>query len=219
MAEITVFYEGPVVTPTEAKALGLNRYFTGKPCKRGHVAQRYAPNGTCLQCDFLRRQSEAFKTLVKTYEAKRASSPERKAYLLALQRSEKQKAKALANRQTEEARAAKRLYNQSEPFKICRRKYLSTEKGKRARLTAVETRRARKIGAAGRFSASDEKKLRDRQKRCYICGKPFTEDDPSELDHVIPLADPERGTHGAGNIALAHRSCNRHKSNSRTHLI
>lgn len=36
---------------TEAKALGLPRFHTGKPCKRGHVSPRYAVNGTCVACD------------------------------------------------------------------------------------------------------------------------------------------------------------------------
>lgn len=26
------------------------RYFTGKPCKRGHVAERYVSTRTCVEC-------------------------------------------------------------------------------------------------------------------------------------------------------------------------
>jgi len=33
----------------EALALGLKRYFTGKPCKRGHLAQRLLC-GRCVAC-------------------------------------------------------------------------------------------------------------------------------------------------------------------------
>lgn len=29
------------------------RYFTGKPCSRGHIAQRYASNQGCVECAFL----------------------------------------------------------------------------------------------------------------------------------------------------------------------
>jgi hypothetical protein len=29
-----------VITLKEAKALGLSRYFTGKPCPKGHIAER-----------------------------------------------------------------------------------------------------------------------------------------------------------------------------------
>lgn len=31
------------------QAKGVFKYFTGKPCKQGHIALRYA-NGTCAQC-------------------------------------------------------------------------------------------------------------------------------------------------------------------------
>lgn len=34
----------------EAKAAGSKRYFTGKPCKRGHVAPRYTTDGGCKEC-------------------------------------------------------------------------------------------------------------------------------------------------------------------------
>ena len=28
----------------------LSRYFTGKPCKRGHIAERYTKNRACVEC-------------------------------------------------------------------------------------------------------------------------------------------------------------------------
>ena len=34
----------------EAKACGLVRYFTGKACKHGHVAERFASTGQCSAC-------------------------------------------------------------------------------------------------------------------------------------------------------------------------
>ena len=39
-----------IVTRQTALRLRLARYFTGKPCKRGHVAERYVPNGLCVTC-------------------------------------------------------------------------------------------------------------------------------------------------------------------------
>lgn len=35
---------------SDALAQGLKRYFTGKPCSRGHVAERAVSNRGCLQC-------------------------------------------------------------------------------------------------------------------------------------------------------------------------
>jgi hypothetical protein len=34
----------------EAKAVGASHYFTGIPCKRGHVARRSVKNSVCLDC-------------------------------------------------------------------------------------------------------------------------------------------------------------------------
>jgi hypothetical protein len=33
-----------------AKARGLKFYFTGKPCSKGHVAERYVSGGPCVEC-------------------------------------------------------------------------------------------------------------------------------------------------------------------------
>jgi hypothetical protein len=38
------------ITRKEAQAAGLPRYFTGKPCKRGHVVERYTSSKTCCKC-------------------------------------------------------------------------------------------------------------------------------------------------------------------------
>lgn len=39
-----------IITRKEAKLLGLRRYFTGLPCKHGHIAQREISNGCCVEC-------------------------------------------------------------------------------------------------------------------------------------------------------------------------
>lgn len=38
------------ITRAEAKAQGLKRYFTGRACKRGHIAERQTDNGVCVDC-------------------------------------------------------------------------------------------------------------------------------------------------------------------------
>ena len=39
-----------IITRKEAKEKGLTRYFTGKPCKHGHVAERYTIYKDCVVC-------------------------------------------------------------------------------------------------------------------------------------------------------------------------
>ena len=43
-----------IVSRLDAKALGLNRYFTGVPCKYGHVVERWSSSCECVRCNKLR---------------------------------------------------------------------------------------------------------------------------------------------------------------------
>ncbi len=44
------------ISRAQAKSLGLKRYFTGRPCKRGHIAERETINSSCLCCVLVRRK-------------------------------------------------------------------------------------------------------------------------------------------------------------------
>jgi 5-methylcytosine-specific restriction endonuclease McrA len=41
----------PIITRAEANGLGLKRFFTGKPCVNGHMAERFASDGKCTECN------------------------------------------------------------------------------------------------------------------------------------------------------------------------
>ena len=70
-----------IVTRKEAKERGLARYFTGKPCPHGHLAERRASTCRCVECDRkyheanLEKMREASR---KYYEANREKERERK---------------------------------------------------------------------------------------------------------------------------------------------
>src|SRR2546422_4569289 len=40
-----------IISGSEAKRRGLKRYYTGRPCKHGHVAERWVNNKTCIACN------------------------------------------------------------------------------------------------------------------------------------------------------------------------
>ncbi len=42
------------ITRTEAAAQGRKRFYTGKPCKYGHDAQRFVTTGACIACNAAR---------------------------------------------------------------------------------------------------------------------------------------------------------------------
>lgn len=68
-------------TKTEAAAVGLARFFTGQPCKRGHLSERYTSTGACVECLGVRQGGpqcveDAFRAKFAAeqdaYQAKRA---------------------------------------------------------------------------------------------------------------------------------------------------
>lgn len=73
---IQVIEESRVILRAEAKLIGLTRYFTGKPCKHGHIAKRLTLNGSCVVCAY-----DTWKRTVgctpkrKAYEANRVRDP------------------------------------------------------------------------------------------------------------------------------------------------
>lgn len=46
-----------IISRREAAQRGLIRYFTGEPCKRGHVAERIVSNCVCMECGSLRMRT------------------------------------------------------------------------------------------------------------------------------------------------------------------
>lgn len=50
VTDIQIIYDGHVVNRKDAMDIGLTRYFTGKPCKHGHVDERFVNNRTCVSC-------------------------------------------------------------------------------------------------------------------------------------------------------------------------
>jgi ribosomal protein L34E len=237
---IGVFYEGPIVTRAEAIAKGLTHFFTGLPCKNGHVAQRYIGQYRCSRCVLdrgtLTIKRRTIDKVVVLYEGPKISRSEARSLglpryftnipckrghvdqrtvsnatcdacrKLSRAAGTKHRTKRNAARRSPAARpklnAAERKWRNKNPDKVLQR----SRQG-----------RARKRKAPGSFTVEEERKLRERQKKCHICGKRFTKTDPATIDHVVALND--HGPHVASNIALAHKSCNSSKQDKRTHLI
>jgi len=56
-----------IITRKEAKAKGLTKYFNGKPCPHGHVAQRGTAHGGCLECQREARRAKQKAKGLKPY--------------------------------------------------------------------------------------------------------------------------------------------------------
>jgi len=60
----------------EAKEVGQTRYFTGLPCKNGHVAQRLTSNKYCVEC---KRTNKKQQLLIAEWHKTHVSESQRKA--------------------------------------------------------------------------------------------------------------------------------------------
>lgn len=54
-----------LVSRTQAVSEGLPRYFTGEPCKHGHVAERYTASKTCCVCANAKANATKSKNMAK----------------------------------------------------------------------------------------------------------------------------------------------------------
>ena len=46
-----------IITLEEARKKGLRRYYTGKPCKHGHLSERQTSDRACIECKKIRLQA------------------------------------------------------------------------------------------------------------------------------------------------------------------
>lgn len=51
------------------------RYFTGKPCKWGHIAERFVSSGTCVECNRTKEDPEMVRQRVRIWAR---ANPEKK---------------------------------------------------------------------------------------------------------------------------------------------
>jgi hypothetical protein len=63
-----------IISRSEALVTGVLRYYTGKPCKHGHVAERLTSCGRCLTCHRITKEkflkTEAGKRMKQRWDRK-----------------------------------------------------------------------------------------------------------------------------------------------------
>lgn len=99
----------------EAKAAGSPFYFTGKPCKHGHVAKRRT-TGICIECEALNRTRwrEANREKTNAYaRAARAANPE----------AARERDRKYREANPEKMRECQRRYNESPEGRAKRKEY------------------------------------------------------------------------------------------------
>ena len=63
-----------IITRQQAIEQKLSRYFTGEPCKHGHIAEKLLSNRTCIECQLKRKSNWGNKPHVKEKSLKRLAN-------------------------------------------------------------------------------------------------------------------------------------------------
>lgn len=216
-----------LITKEEAKALGLKRYFTGKPCLNGHLVERYAMNGGCAECRRLatekcaptrkEKKAEYDKVRAEKYRVRRANLDAARyksrkkeyaarwaAYYTTNRRDLNRK-----NRIWREANQhwleAWREANRDILRERSRIHYRANKEDYRARGRA---RRAMIKGAEGSHTHMDVIRLKSLQRnKCACCKKSLSSG--YHVDHVQPIS--KGGSNGPSNLQILCPNCNLRK--------
>jgi len=172
----------------DARAAGLKQYFTGKPCRKGHIAYRLTINGQCIEC------AKFYKKLDREKEINRKK---------AIEKSREWRKRNLAR-----YNAKRKIW-----YEVNRAKIIATtaqwqkdnlEKVALIRKVTQGRRRAAKHGCET-VRLADIKVIVQLQKgRCGYCRSHLGGD--FHIDHIIPIS--KGGKHERRNLQALCPACN-----------
>ena len=211
------------ITRSEAKAAGLKRYYTGKPCPHGHVAERQTSDGGCCKCKrergvkwyadnrdkacaLSRRHRAANPEKVRVYNARyRLGNPEKVRELQVRYRAEKS-GKVLAREAR--YRSANKERIQEQMFV-----YVRTPEGRAVKRRLASTRRSRELQAIPSwYSELDELAWQEAAHLAVL--REAATGFEWHADHMIPLACKKAcGLHVWNNVQVIPGSMNNAKRN------
>ena len=207
----------------EAKILGEKSYFTGKPCKNGHLSRRRVSTSHCIECAvqyksmyYLKNRKELIRQTIEWQN----NNPEKfkkkiRMYMYRAIRLNPEKFKIRRAEQykkdPEKHRARSKRY-----WELNREKCIERSKQWKKNNPKLAAHRARiqsairrsRIKNGGTHTYSDIIWLFEKQHGlCFWCGVSVW--NKFHVDHIIPLA--KLGTNLAGNICISCPLCNQSK--------
>jgi 5-methylcytosine-specific restriction endonuclease McrA len=236
MATENIPQDRPIVTIEQARKLGLARYFTGKPCKNGHVCERSTDRRLCLECYRQKQRAKYHKNIdQKRAELRRRyardikkrrrwaklyyqnNKQDRLAYARRRYAENKERIdrenKEYAKRNPDRRRAIARKWARNNPETL--KKWCDGNPEKRRIYASLnQSRRRTRIKERGKFTKADiDHILKSQNGRCAYCRSSIKDD--YHIDHIKPLA--KGGSNWPANIQLCCADCN-HSKNARDPL-
>jgi 5-methylcytosine-specific restriction endonuclease McrA len=204
---------------SRAKAAGETWYFTGEPCRHGHVCEKLTADGSCRECKRLRTLAryhanpQAGRDAVKRW---RKENPDKALELDRRNRSkrgERSRAKAREWRARNPDRlleyAKRAAANPERRAKAVLNVNRWTQANKAKHRSYLRTSRSRRKGADGQHTAADVSEIMRLQRiRCAYCRTKLGT--AHHVDHIQPLA--RGGSNDRRNLQMLCVPCNRHKA-------
>lgn len=222
-----------VICRAKARARGLKRYFTGKPCKQGHVAERRAIGGGCIECEHTparraataarsrewydnNKEKAAARQKIYVAENKEKVAEHKKAWVERNPNKRKQSLEkyqahnALNERQRQSVyRAANRqkCRDRNRAWREANPDYFSDYAAEKPEIVraAAQRRRCKIRNAPGAHTAKEILKLALLQRaRCACCRASIKSG--YHIDHIIPIS--KNGSNAIANIQMLCAPCN-----------
>lgn len=175
-----------VVSRQDALSLGLATYFTGNPCKNGHVSERYTKHRSCIECLRECAAREESKKWMREHNKKRRQSAE----FLELERRV---------RNSEKGKARKSAYNKRPEMLAWRRKWQKERRASdpvfamRRRFSSLLNIKIRNMGYSKKSCASsilgcDWEAFKRHIEIQFLPGMSWDNRNDWHIDHIVPAA-------------------------------
>lgn len=216
-----------IISRSEAKSQGASHYYTGKPCKQGHVCIRRTDNGDCVKCRHERirhwrvnnaerererqrrwREANLETVLARQRLWQEANRKARRDYMRRYRAENLEKCRERTRRWRTENREAvleRRRQNYAENPEFYREIKRRWDQSNPEKVLAYNAkRRAEKLRATPKWADLETIKL------FYECCPKGC-----EVDHIVPLrGDTVCGLHVENNLQWLPAKLNRAKSNN-----
>lgn len=188
-----------IISRKDAKSLGLTYYFTGKPCKRGHVAARLSSSGNCVECKSILSSSDSYKEQKKEYQ---------KEYYRKNISKQAEYHKNYRSKNREELREKQKIFRKHNPLSVKsykekgyqRRLYQLKSRHRNDPFFAIKCRLRCRVSAAFRNNGYTKRSktadilgcdwdaLKNHIERQFSKGMSWDNRGQWHIDHIIPLS-------------------------------
>lgn len=193
------------------------RYFTGKPCKHGHVSERLVSDGGCVRCGQLQRKARRqLQKILGLGKRPKQSTEARRAQNARARLRQKQTDPEGYRKKRVEEKARSRLRQKMldpEGYRTTRGAQSRRWRQNHPEQRAVQRRqyKLKRRGVPGKHTVAELRaRYAEQEGRCFWCRESL----PKEYhrDHVVPVS--KGGTNDIRNIVLACAPCNVRKSDT-----